>query len=89
MALGGAMAKSRDDHQKDLLRPVLEAIIDLGHPLARLAREINWGFLDRRLPRGVRGGARSAGLAVAAGGGAVDLEAPARPVGRGALRALV
>ena len=42
------MAKPRDDRQKDLLRPALEAIIDLGHPLARLAREVDWGFLDRR-----------------------------------------
>jgi hypothetical protein len=24
-------------------------IIDLSHPLVRLAREIDWGFLDRRL----------------------------------------
>ena len=32
----------------DLLRPALEEIIDLGHPLVRLAREIDWGFLDRR-----------------------------------------
>ncbi len=42
------MAKPRDDRQKDLLRPALEAIIDLGHPLARLAREIDWRFLDTR-----------------------------------------
>jgi IS5 family transposase len=42
------MAKPRDDRQKDLLRPALEEIIDLGHPLVRLAREIDWGFLDRR-----------------------------------------
>ncbi len=42
------MAKPRDDRQKDLLRPALEEIIDLGHPLARLAREIDWGFLDGR-----------------------------------------
>jgi transposase, IS5 family len=47
-ALGDAMAKPRDDRQKDLLRPALEAIIDLGHPLVRLAREIDWGFLDAR-----------------------------------------
>jgi IS5 family transposase len=26
----------------------LEEIIDLGHPLVRLAREIDWGFLDQR-----------------------------------------
>ena len=42
------MARPRDDRQKDLLRPALEEIIDLGHPLVRLAREIDWGFLDRR-----------------------------------------
>ena len=42
------MARPRDERQKDLLRPALEEIIDLGHPLARLAREIDWGFLDRR-----------------------------------------
>ena len=41
-----------DDRQKDLLRPALEAIIDLGHPLVRLAGEIDWGFLDRRFGRG-------------------------------------
>src|SRR6185312_14223252 len=48
LALGDAMAKPRDDRQKDLLRPALEEIIDLGHPLVRLAREIDWGFLDGR-----------------------------------------
>jgi IS5 family transposase len=42
------MAKPRDDRQKDLLRPALEDIIDLGHPLVRLAREIDWKFLDGR-----------------------------------------
>ena len=42
------MAKPREDRQKDLLRPALEAVIDLGHPLVRLAGEIDWGFLDRR-----------------------------------------
>jgi len=47
-AWGDAVAKPRDDRQKDLLRPALEAIIDLGHPLVRLAREIGWSFLDKR-----------------------------------------
>ncbi len=28
--------------------PALEAIIDLGHPLVRLARAIDWQFLDKR-----------------------------------------
>jgi transposase, IS5 family len=43
-----AVAKPRDNHQKDLLRPALEDIIDLAHPLVQLAREIDWQFLDRR-----------------------------------------
>lgn len=42
------MARPRDERQKDLLRPALDQIIDLGHPLARLAHEIDWSFLDRR-----------------------------------------
>jgi transposase, IS5 family len=29
------MAKPRDNRQKDLLRPALEDIIDLAHPLVR------------------------------------------------------
>jgi transposase, IS5 family len=42
------MAKPRDNRPKDLLRPALEDIIDLDHPLVRLAREIDWPFLDGR-----------------------------------------
>ena len=42
------MARPRDDRQRDLLRPALEDIIDLGHPLVRLTREIDWQFLDGR-----------------------------------------
>jgi IS5 family transposase len=42
------MGRPRDDRQKDLLRPALDQIIDLAHPLVRLAGEIDWGFLDGR-----------------------------------------
>jgi transposase, IS5 family len=42
------MSRPRDDRQKDLLRPALEEIIDLGHPLVRLAMQIDWQFLDGR-----------------------------------------
>ena len=42
------MSKPRDERQKDLFRPALEQIIDMGHPLVRLAGEIDWGFLERR-----------------------------------------
>ena len=48
ISVGDAMAKPRDDRQKDLLRPALEDIINLSHPLVRLAREIDWKFLDGR-----------------------------------------
>lgn len=42
------MSRPRDDRQKDLLRPALDEIIDLGHPLVRLAQKIDWNFLDGR-----------------------------------------
>ncbi len=42
------MSKPRDDRQKDLLRPALDQILDLGHPLVRLAQEIDWDFIDGR-----------------------------------------
>lgn len=50
------MGKPRDVRQKDLLRPSLDEIIDLGHPLARLAREIDWDFLDGRFSSVCRAG---------------------------------
>ena len=40
------MSKPRDERQKDLFRPALDQIIDMGHPLVRLAEEIDWSFLD-------------------------------------------
>jgi IS5 family transposase len=42
------MSRPRDDRQKDLLRPALDQIIDIGHPLVRLAEKIDWSFLDGR-----------------------------------------
>ncbi len=42
------MSKPRDDRQKDLFRPPLEKIIDMNHPLVRLADEIDWEFLSSR-----------------------------------------
>ena len=71
------MAKPRDDRQKDLLRPALEEIIDLDHPLARLGRAIDWTFLDGRFASVCAPGSRSARLTDAAGGRAVHLEAHA------------
>jgi IS5 family transposase len=42
------MSRPRDERQKDLFRPSLDKIIDLGHPLVRLAERIDWGFLEAR-----------------------------------------
>jgi transposase, IS5 family len=42
------MSKPRDDRQDDLFRPPLDQIIDLRHPLVRLASEIGWAFLAQR-----------------------------------------
>ncbi len=50
------MSKPRDDRQKDLLRPSLDEIIDLKHPLVRLAQEIDWGFIDERFSSVCQGG---------------------------------
>lgn len=42
------MGKPRDGRHRDLFQPALGQIIDLGHPLVRLAGQIDWGFLDAR-----------------------------------------
>jgi transposase, IS5 family len=42
------MSKPRDDRQNDLFRPALDQIVNLGHPLVRLAGEIDWEFLAGR-----------------------------------------
>jgi Transposase domain (DUF772) len=60
--LGDVVARPRDNRQKDLLRPALKDIIDLGHPLVRLAREIDWGFLDQRFASVCPPGPRQPGL---------------------------
>lgn len=50
------MSKPRDDRQVELFRPALEQIIDLTHPLVRLAAEIDWAFVERRFGAGYRTG---------------------------------
>ncbi len=50
------MSKPREDRHKDPFRPPLDEIIGLGHALARLAREIDWDFLDGRFSSVCRAG---------------------------------
>ena len=38
----------RESGQNDLFRARLDQIVDLGHPLAKLARAIDWRFLEDR-----------------------------------------
>ncbi len=38
----------RDSGQTDILRSRLDAIIDIGHPLVKLAQTIDWWFLEQR-----------------------------------------
>jgi IS5 family transposase len=38
----------RDSGQKDLFRARLDQIVDMTHPLARLAARIDWGFLEQK-----------------------------------------
>ena len=42
------MGMPRDERQKELFRPALDRIIDMGHALVRLAGEIDWAFLEGR-----------------------------------------
>ena len=39
---------ARETGQTDLFRARLDQIVDLQHPLAKLARTIDWGFLEER-----------------------------------------
>ena len=73
------MSQPRDDRQDDLFRPLLEEIINLRHPLVRLAGTLQLG---------VSGGTRAAAVADAAGGRAVHCQAYAQPLRRGAVRAM-
>ncbi len=50
------MSKPRDDRQDDLFRPPLEQIINLRHPLVRLAAEIDWEFVAKRFGAVCRSG---------------------------------
>jgi len=56
------MSKPRDDRQKDLLLPALDQIIDMSHPLVRLAALIDWKVLDGRFSSVCQAGSGQPGL---------------------------
>src|SRR5215472_287222 len=82
------MSKPRDERQKDLFRPALERIIDMGHPLVRLAEEIDWGFLERRFASVCATGPGQPPLPARLIAGLFILKHMQFAVGRGAVRAL-
>jgi IS5 family transposase len=46
----------RETGEQDLFRSRLDQIIDMNHPLAKLARTVDWRFLERPMGTGVRSG---------------------------------
>ena len=50
------MGKPRDDRSKDLFRPALEEIIDMGHALVRLAKRSIGAFSTSASARSARPG---------------------------------
>ena len=73
----------RDSGQKDLFRARLDQIIDMNHPLAKLARTVDWRFLEERFGAVYTDKPGPSAVADAADGGAVDPQAHARPLRRG------
>jgi len=43
----------RETGEQDLFRSRLDQIIDMEHALAKLARAIDWGFLEEHFGRGL------------------------------------
>ncbi len=41
--------KKQDDNQRRIFQSRLEQMIDMGHPLVRLADRINWPMLEKKL----------------------------------------
>jgi IS5 family transposase len=44
----------RDSGQSDLFKARLDQIVDLNHPLAKLARTVDWRFLEERFGAVIR-----------------------------------
>src|SRR3974390_3497900 len=78
----------RETGEQDMFRSRLDQIIDLNHALVKLARVIDWRFLEERFGSIYTDGPGGPGTAVAADGGLGDPQAHARPVRRGIVRAM-
>ena len=78
----------RETGEQDLFRSRLDQIIDMNHALVKLARTVDWGFLEERFGAVYTDEPGPAAAADAADGGAGDPQAHLRPLRRGAVRAL-
>jgi hypothetical protein len=65
----------REGGEQDLFRSRLDQIIDMNHALGKLARTIDWRFLEEKLGAVYTGQAGPAAVADAADGGAGDPQA--------------
>jgi transposase, IS5 family len=70
----------RDTGQGDLLRSRLDAVIDMEHALVRLARTIDWSFLEERFGAVYEDKPGPAAAADAADGGLGHPQAHLRPL---------
>ena len=71
----------RESGQNDLFRARLDQIVDLGHPLAKLARAVDWRFLEDQFGAMYSDKVRPSAAVDPADGGVGDPQVDARPVG--------
>src|SRR3954470_11543967 len=79
----------RQSGQSDLFRARLDQIVDLDHPVVKLAAAIDWRFLEEQFGAVYTDAPGRPPLPTRlVDGGVGDPQAHARPLGRGAMRAL-
>ena len=82
-----ATTRATGDHEQDLFRSRLDQIIDMKHALVKLARAIDWGFLEQTFGAVYTDKPGQPPLPPP-GGGASDPQAHLRPFRRGSVRPL-
>src|SRR5215217_3148177 len=78
----------RQSGQSDLFRARLDQIVDLDHPVVKLAAAIDWRFLEEQFGAVYTDAPGPPAAADPVDGGVGDPQSHARPLGRGAMRAL-
>ena len=78
----------RESGEQDLFRSRLDQVINMDHALVKLARTIDWGFLEEKFGAVYTDGSGPAAAADPADGGAGDSQAHLQPQRRGGVRAV-